>query len=548
MKVARTVLNGESGSNAADLHNKKETNSLKYFIMKNYLLFSSVLTPLAIGSTACTSTEKTEKTSKPNVIVILADDLGYGDVSAYGSKTISTLNIDKLANEGVCFTDGHATSATSTPSRYAMFTGSYPWKNKNAKILPGDAPLLIDTAQFTMPKMFRNAGYTTAAIGKWHLGMGSGNPDWNKRVTPGANEIGFDYSCLIAATNDRVPTVYVENGMVVGLDPADPIQVSYEKNFEGEPTALDHPEMLKMHWAHGHNNSIVNGIPRIGYMKGGEKAKWVDEDMADYFVGKVMNFIDENKDKPFFLYYGLHQPHVPRAPHQRFVGRTTMGPRGDAIVEADWCVGQLIEKLEKEGLLENTLIVFSSDNGPVLNDGYKDQSPELVGDHKPAGGLRGGKYSLFEAGTRVPFFVYWKGHIKPVKSDALISHMDMLASFAELIDEEIPEGLDSQNFLSVFMGESTDGRESFITEAMGRLAYRKGDYALIPPYKGEKVNKTGNELGTVEDFALYNLKNDFAQNEDLAAKEGKMLEEMKAEFLNSVGKYYNPNKKGETLK
>ena len=166
---------------------KKETNSLKYFIMKNYLLFSSVLAPLAISSTACSSTEKTEKTSKPNVIVILADDLGYGDVSAYGSKTISTPNIDKLANGGVCFTDGHATSATSTPSRYAMFTGSYPWKNKNAKILPGDAPLLIDTAQFTMPKMFRNAGYTTAAIGKWHLGMGSGNPDWNERVTPGAN-------------------------------------------------------------------------------------------------------------------------------------------------------------------------------------------------------------------------------------------------------------------------------------------------------------------------------------------------------------------------
>lgn len=346
--------------------------------MKNYLLFSSVLAPLAISSTACSSTEKTEKTSKPNVIVILADDLGYGDVSAYGSKTISTPNIDKLANGGVCFTDGHATSATSTPSRYAMFTGSYPWKNKNAKILPGDAPLLIDTAQFTMPKMFRNAGYTTAAIGKWHLGMGSGNPDWNKRVTPGANEIGFDYSCLIAATNDRVPTVYVENGTVVGLDPEDPIQVSYKTNFEGEPTAIDHPEMLKMHWAHGHNNSIVNGIPRIGYMKGGEKAKWVDEDMADYFVGKVMNFIDENKDKPFFLYYGLHQPHVPRAPHQRFVGKTTMGPRGDAIVEADWCVGQLIEKLEKEGLLENTLIVFSSDNGPYLTTVTKTSHRNLL--------------------------------------------------------------------------------------------------------------------------------------------------------------------------
>ena len=293
-----------------------------------------------------------------------------------------------MANEGVCFTDGYATSATSTPSRYGLFTGVYPWKNKDAKILPGDAALLIKESQFTMPKMFQAAGYSTAAIGKWHLGMGSGNPDWNKTVKPGANEIGFDYSCLIADTNDRVPTVYVENGDVVGLDPNDPIEVSYEENFEGEPTALSNPDMLKMDWAHGHNNSIVNGIPRIGFMKGGEAARWRDEDMADYFVNKVKTFIDDNIEKPFFLYYGLHQPHVPRAPHERFAGKTTMGPRGDAIVEADWRVGELIAKLEKEGLLENTLIIFSSDNGPVLNDGYKDNAPELVGDHKPGGELR----------------------------------------------------------------------------------------------------------------------------------------------------------------
>ena len=348
-----------------------------------------------------------ELPKQPNVIVILADDMGYGDMSAYGAKA-STPNLDMLANNGVRFTDGHSTSATSTPSRYAMFTGMYPWRNPNAKILPADAPLLIDVAQYTMPKMFKANGYSTAAIGKWHLGMGAGNPNWNQTVIPGANQIGFEYSCLIAATNDRVPTVYVENGDVVGLDPNDPIEVSYKKNFEGEPTALTNPEMLKMDWAHGHNNSIVNGIPRIGYMKGGEAAKWVDEDMADYFVGKLDAFINKDHDKPFFLYYGLHQPHVPRAPHSRFVGSTKLGPRGDAIVEADWCVGELVRMLDEKGLFENTLIIYSSDNGPVLNDGYKDLSPELNGDHTPAGVLRGGKYSIFEAGTGVPFFAYWK--------------------------------------------------------------------------------------------------------------------------------------------
>ena len=207
--------------------------------------------------------------------------------------------------------------------------------------------------------------------------MGRGEPDWNKKVVPGANEIGFDYSCLIAATNDRVPTVYVENGYVVGLDKNDPIEVNYEENFEGEPTAISNPEMLKMHWSHGHNNSIVNGIPRIGFMKGGNSAKWVDEDMADYFIGKVGDFINKNARTPFFLYYGLHQPHVPRVPHQRFVGKSGMGSRGDALLEADWCVGELIRILEKNSLLENTIIVFSSDNGPVLNSYWETINRQL---------------------------------------------------------------------------------------------------------------------------------------------------------------------------
>lgn len=498
----------------------------------------SVSTALLLMASSCTGSKKADAPDRPNVIVILADDLGFGDVSFYGSKTISTPNIDSLARGGVCFNNGYASSATSTPSRYALMTGMYPWRNKNAKILPGDAPLIIGEEQFTLPKMMQNAGYVTGAIGKWHLGMGSGNVNWNDTIRPGAHEIGFDYSCIIAATNDRVPTVYVENGSVVGLDPADPIYVDYNKNFEGEPTALDHPDMLKMQWHHGHNNSIVNGIPRIGYMKGGQAARWVDEDMADYFVGKVKDFLQENKDNPFFLYYGLHEPHVPRAPHSRFVGSTSMGPRGDAIAEADWCVGEVIKELDRLGLLENTMIIFSSDNGPVLNDGYMDGATELVGEHSPTGGLRGGKYSLFDGGTHIPLCVYWKGKIQPVTSDALVAQMDLLASLGELVGGEYPDSLDSRQILPTFMGQDFTGRPEMVLEAEGRLALRKGDYVMIPPYFGKKANLTGNELGNMGEFGLFNLKTDRAQLNNIAQQDTLLLNELRDEFYRLTDGFY----------
>lgn len=500
----------------------------------------SVSTALLVLATACTDGKKDQQKDRPNVIVILADDLGFGDVSFYGSKTISTPNIDSLARGGVCFNNGYASSATSTPSRYALMTGMYPWRDPDVKILPGDAPLIINPAMFTLPKMMQNAGYTTGAIGKWHLGMGNGNVNWNDTIRPGAHEIGFDYSCIIAATNDRVPTVYVEDGSVVGLDPNDPIYVDYDNNFEGEPTALDHPEMLKMKWAHGHNNSIVNGIPRIGYMKGGTAARWVDEDMADYFVGKVKTFLQENKDKPFFLYYGLHEPHVPRAPHQRFVGTTGMGPRGDAIAEADWCVGEVIKELERLGLLENTMIIFSSDNGPVLNDGYLDGAPELAGDHKPAGGLRGGKYSLFDGGTHIPLCIYWKGRIQPVVSDALVTQIDLLASIGDLVGAEYPDSLDSRPVIATFLGQDFTDRPDLVLEAQGKLALRKGDYVMIPPYRGPQTNLTGNELGNLPDFGLFNLKEDPAQLNNLAATDTVRLNDMKKTFFERTKGFYRP--------
>ncbi|MDW7692353.1 arylsulfatase [Flammeovirgaceae bacterium SG7u.111] len=471
-------------------------------------------------------TEVDDEPTKPNIIFIYADDLGYGDVSAYGATELNTPNIDMLANGGVRFTNGYASSATCSPSRYALLTGMYPWRNKNAKILPGTAPLIIDTAQVTIPKLLREEGYHTGIVGKWHLGLGTGFVDWNQRVSPGPNEVGFDYSYIMAATQDRVPTVYIENGDVVGLDPNDPIEVSYKENFEGEPTGKDNPELLKMKWHHGHNQSIVNGIPRIGYMKGGEAAKWVDEDMADNFLAKAQEYVKAHKNEPFFLYYALQQPHVPRTPHPRFVGKSGMGPRGDVIVEADWCIGEFIKTLEAEGLLENTLIVLSSDNGPVLNDGYYDDAVEKLGAHTPAGPLRGGKYSLFEAGTRVPFVTYWKGEITPAVSDAMVTQIDLLASVASLVDTETPS-VDSQNLLDAFMGKNQEGREEFVMEATSRTALRKGDWVMIPPYKGPAVSKQVKiELGNTEAYQLYNVKEDIGEQNNLAESNPEKLKEM----------------------
>lgn len=466
----------------------------------------------------------------PNIVVIYLDDLGYGDISAYGSTTISTPNFDHLAKGGLLFTQGYAASATCTPSRYALMTGQYPWRNDRAKILSGTAPLLIDPDQVTLPGMLQKAGYQTAVIGKWHLGLGEGNPDWNQQVRPGPNEVGFDQSYILAATQDRVPTVYIENGKVVNLDPDDPIEVSYESNFGNQPTGKTHPDLLTMKWHHGHNGTIVNGIGRIGFMKGGNAARWSDVDMADHFLAQAQAYAKAHKDQPFFLYYALQQPHVPRTPHPRFDGITGMGPRGDAIAEADWCVGEFLKTLEEEGLLENTLIIFSSDNGPVVNDGYYDDSVEKLGNHDPAGGLRGGKYSLFEAGTRVPFITYWQGTITPGRSDAIVCQMDLIASIAALLNLEIQD-LDSENLIESFLGTSSSGRTQLVLEATSRTAFRQGDWVLIPPYPGRATNPLVNiELGNSQEYLLFKISDDPSQQNNLATTHTEKLKEMKSDF------------------
>ena len=457
-------------------------------------------------------------TARPNIVLILADDLGFGDLGCYGATRIKTPNIDRLASRSLRFTDAHATSATCTPSRYALLTGQYPWRKSGTGILPGDAALIIEPGRVTLPGKLQRAGYRTGVIGKWHLGLGGkGGPNWNGEIQPGPLEIGFDYAFIMPATGDRVPCVYVENHRVVGLDPKDPIEVSYGQPLGDEPTGREHPELLKVQPSHGHDQTIINGISRIGYMKGGKAARWVDEEMADTFTRKAVAFIETNRAGPFFLYFATHDPHVPRAPHPRFVGKSGCGVRGDVIVQFDWCVGQVLETLERLNLTTNTLVLLSSDNGPVVDDGYRDGSVEALNGHKPAGLLRGGKYSIFEGGTRVPLLARWPAQIKPGVSRALVCHIDFLASFTSLTGQTLAAGEapDSQNVLGAFMGEARSGREQLVEHA-GVLALRDGDWKYIEPGKGPRVLKnTITQTGNDPAGQLYDLSADLGETNNV---------------------------------
>ena len=470
--------------------------------------------------------------SLPNIVFIYADDLGYGDVGCYGATKVNTPNIDRLAREGLRFTDAHCTSATCTPSRYGLLTGEYPWRKRGTGVLPGDAALIIKPGRTTLPALLQKSGYTTGAVGKWHLGLGPGpgKTDWNGDITPGPLEIGFDYCFVMPATGDRVPCVYVEDHRVVGLDPQDPIRISFAQPLTGEPTGREHPELLKVHPSHGHDMTIVNGISRIGYMTGGKAARWRDEDMADDFTRKAVQFIERNQGRTFFLYFATHDIHVPRVPHPRFAGRTSLGPRGDAIAQLDSCTGEILKTLDRLKLADNTLVIFSSDNGPVVDDGYKDDAVEKLDGHKPAGPLRGGKYSNFEGGTRVPFIMRWPAKVKPGVSDALVCQIDFLASFAALTGRKLDEAdaPDSFNVLAALLGEAKTAREHLVEHA-GALSLRQGQWKLIEPSAGQKVNRnTNTETGSDPAGQLYDLAADLGETKNVASAHPERVKAMSA--------------------
>ncbi|BAX78434.1 sulfatase family protein [Labilibaculum antarcticum] len=497
-------------------------------------LFSSFTVAAILSMSAVAGAVEKKENSKPNIVVIYVDDLGYGDLSCTGATGVQTPNVDKLAQNGILFTDAHCSAATCTPSRYSLLTGSYAFR-KNAAVLQGDAPLLIEPGTPTLPSMLQQEGYKTAVIGKWHLGLGNGNVDWNGDVKPGPLEIGFDYSYLIPATGDRVPCVLLENHKVLGLDQNDPITVSYDGMVGTDPTGTKNPDLLRYGADKQHSNTIVNGISRIGYMTGGNAARWKDETIPFQMLSKARSFIDENQETPFFLYFAFLDIHVPRLPALRFAGKSTMGVRGDAIVQMDYITGQLVDYLKSKGLLDNTLIVFSSDNGPVINDGYDDKAMELLGDHKPGGIYRGGKYSAYEAGTRVPTIAYWPNKIKGGQtSNALVGHVDLYASIASLVNHELQDGEapDSFNQLETYLGTDNKGRAELVEEAY-TLSIREGKWKYIQATKnaGGWIKTEKNiESGLSTKAQLYNLEDDPKELNNLAESNPKLVVKLDAKL------------------
>jgi arylsulfatase A-like enzyme len=503
---------------------------------------------LALGTRALTA-EPATKNGKPNIVIILADDVGYGDLTCYGGINVDTPHLDGLAKSGLRFTNAHSDAATCTPSRYAMLTGSYAWRHDGVQILPGDAKSLIEPGQPTIASLLKSAGYATGLVGKWHIGLGDGTIDWNGEIKPGPRELGFDEAFFFPATADRVPTVYIHDRRVANLDPHDPIRVSYKAKIGDEPTGREDPELLKMKLSEGHDGTIVDGISRIGYMTGGKAALWNDETIAQTFTDHACDFIETHKAEPFLLYFTPSDIHVPHAPADKFAGRSQCGIRCDTITQLDWSVGRVLEALKKAGVADNTMVIFTSDNGPVVNDGYDDNSVALLGAHKPGGGLRGGKYSIYEGGTRMPFITHWRGHITPGVSEALISQVDLLRSLAALVDQPVPEkgAPDSLNELAVLLGTSPQGRELLVEEATV-LAIRTKQWKLIdrsqrpgahPPPAPPPTPQTPRQREIAQllmpgakeyptaPLELYDLKNDPGETKNVADANPEIVERLR---------------------
>jgi len=402
----------------------------------------------------------------PNVVVIFADDLGYGDTSCYGGTKVQTPNIDRLAAEGRRFTDAHAASAVCTPSRYALVTGRYPFRRDVFGPVFLKVGLIIDPDRVTVADVMKDAGYATACIGKWHLGFGNKSPDWNGDLKPGPLELGFDYYYGMPVVNSHPPFVYVENHRVVGLDPADPFV--FGKTAETDV----YPEKM--------------GINQIGGAKAAH-ALYKDHEVGTRLAEKSTQWIREHKEEPFFLYMATTNIHHPFTPAKRFEGSSQAGRYGDFIHELDWIVGEVLQTLDDEGLAENTLVLFTSDNGGMVNQGGQEA---VKAGHKLNGELLGFKFDAWEGGHRVPFIARWPGHIEEGSvSDQLVSNIDLLATMAALTGRELKpnEGPDSFNILPALTGNPEEPIRDHLVVSPSRkshLSLRQDEWMYIPKRGG----------------------------------------------------------------
>ena len=466
-----------------------------------------------------------KKDQKPNIVFILADDLGYGDLSCQGAELVHTPNIDRLAEEGIRFTDAHSPSSVCTPSRYNLLTGRYCWRTwaKTGCIWIHD-PMVIDDGRMTIASLLRDNGYTTGLVGKWHLGFGRpGSEEWddmsginlNGRIDPDPCEAGFDYFYGVPAVGQE-PNVYIENHHVVGLEEDDPIELALDPD----------PAYIAEYYRRPRTRN-----PKIK-MKGGQATKFEFNELAEHLTAKAGDYIREKAggDRPFFLYFAQRNVHTPLIPHPRFEQTSEIGVYGDFINELDWSVGEIIKTLEEQNILDETLIFFSSDNGatemhrPVTHVNYNG--------HRANGPLRGQKSEVFEGGHRVPFIARWPGRITAGStSDRLIALTDMLATFASLVGAELPDsaGGDSFDMLPALLGENGPGqiRSCCVHDSMrcGMFAMRSGEWKLILGRGGGGIGSGWGTAPGIEKFSasdpvfqLYNLETDVAEENNCDEK------------------------------
>ncbi len=474
---------------------------------------------------------------KPNIIYILADDLGYGDLSVYGATKVQTPNIDRLAAQGIYFTDAHTVSAVCTPSRYAFLTGEYPIRNDSLSgAVFSRQPLLVDTTKLTVARLMKGQGYATACIGKWHLGFGNQRPvDWNAELKPGPLELGFDYYYGVPVLNSHPPFVYVENHKVVGLEEDDPM-------VYGEDAAtIPYPEKWN------------RGPQKVGGAEAAHRL-YIDSLVGTTLKNKAQEWIRSHKSEPFFLYFPTTNIHHPFTPAKRFLGSSNAGRYGDFVHELDWMVGEIMSTLEEEGLADNTLIILTSGQ-----DAY-------AMEHFINGELLGFKFDAWEGGHRIPFIARWPGKIEPgTVSGQLISNVDMLATFAGIVEVPIDEGqaVDSQNLLPVLLGNADENlREELLIAPndLRRLALRKGKWMYISgqggggfaarhegshtfggpgafPFTGQQNSDI--EYSRIKEDAppaqLYNLEEDLVQRYNVYEAHPEVVEEMKERIREILG-------------
>ncbi|MBX2851755.1 MAG: sulfatase-like hydrolase/transferase [Phycisphaeraceae bacterium] len=409
----------------------------------------------------------------PNIVLIYVDDLGYGDLGCYGATKVQTPNIDSIAKQGRRFTDAHSSSAVCTPSRYGLLTGEYPFRAHGGKGVWGPSPitsgLIIDTNTLTIGKALQRKGYATACLGKWHLGFKKGKNDWQVPLRPGPQDVGFDYYFGVPVVNSAPPYVYVENDSYLGYDPADPLVYKGRGAKNVSPTPTFPPE------ASTKSPNAFSGALEAHKL-------YHDEKTGGLLAEKAAKWIAKNKDESFFLFFSAPNIHHPFTPAPRFKGTSQCGLYGDFIHELDWMVGEILKSLEDNGLSENTLVIFTSDNGGMLNRAGRDA---MKAGHRMNGDLLGFKFGIWEGGHRVPFIARWPGKIKAgTESDQLISQVDMLATFAALTgqDDGALNGKDSINILPALLGETDEPlRTELVISARSEkhLGLRMGKWMYI---------------------------------------------------------------------